>query len=181
MRNFYKTIMMLVMTVGLLLTISTPLEVMAGTINVVNANVSSNKITVSGTTEEGIVACVILVYDQLGTTLQTMETCAVAGDNTYSYTLTQEFAAGSYLIKAADYEGGEYASTTVVIDTNTPGNNGNNQNSSNPSDDKALSDTSKKDSAPKTGDNTSIVWPFILTIISGAGLLLTGKKARFFF
>lgn len=119
MKNCYKTIIMLTMAVVLFLVIPTPLEVTAKTISTVNADISANQITVSGTAEAGTAACVVLVYDQSGTTLQAMETCQVGKDNTYSYTLTREFAPGSYLIKVADYEGGEYASTTAVIAGNT--------------------------------------------------------------
>ena len=32
--------------------------------------------------------------------------------------------------------------------------------------------------APKTGDNTPIVWLFILSILSGTGLIITVKKRR---
>ncbi|MDD6339122.1 MAG: ubiquitin-like protein [Butyrivibrio sp.] len=48
----------------------------------------------------------------------------------------------------------------------------------NTSDDKPSSGTDKKDDVPKTGDNTPIAWLFILSILSGTGLILTAKKRR---
>lgn len=49
------------------------------------------------------------------------------------------------------------ASTTFAINANTSG---------------------KKDDVPKTGDNTPIVWLFILVVLSGTGLILAGKKGK---
>lgn len=46
------------------------------------------------------------------------------------------------------------------------------------SDDKPSSGTDKKDDAPKTGDNTPSVWLFILSILSGTGVIITVKKRR---
>ena len=49
------------------------------------------------------------------------------------------------------------AGTTFTINANTSG---------------------KKDNVPKTGDNTPVAWLFILAGLSGAGLVLTGRKGR---
>ena len=74
------------------------------------------------------------------------------------------------------------ASTTFTIKANTSDNSNNNQNDNNnsdSSDDKPSSGTDKKDvTAPKTGDNTPSVWLFILSILSGTGLIITVKKRR---
>ncbi|MGN0242988.1 MAG: chitobiase/beta-hexosaminidase C-terminal domain-containing protein, partial [Lachnospiraceae bacterium] len=53
------------------------------------------------------------------------------------------------------------ASTTFTIKEDTSGNGNNNQNE-----------------APKTGDDTPVVWLFILSIISGTGLILIASKRR---
>lgn len=37
---------------------------------------------------------------------------------------------------------------------------------------------SKKDEGPKTGDNTPVVWLFISTLVSGAGVLYFGRKKK---
>lgn len=116
MKKLCKIMLTLVMAVVLFFATQTPMEVLAGTVNSVNATVASNKITVSGITSADTLACAILVYDQSGTTLQAMESCAVAADNTYSYTLSQNFSAGTYVVKVADYDaGGAYATTTVTV------------------------------------------------------------------
>ena len=73
------------------------------------------------------------------------------------------------------------ASTTFTIKANTSDNSNNNQNDNNnsdSSDDKPSSGTDKKDDVAKTGDNTPIVWLFILSILSGTGLIITVKKRR---
>ena len=74
------------------------------------------------------------------------------------------------------------ASTTFTTKANISDNSNNNQNdnnNSNSSDDKPSSGTDKKDvTAPKTGDNTPSVWLFILSILSGTGLIITVKKRR---
>ena len=56
---------------------------------------------------------------------------------------------------------GGSASTTFTIKADSSDNGNNNQ-----------------EEAPETGDNTPSVWLFILTIISGTGLILTAKKRR---
>ena len=115
MKKLYKIILTLVMVAVLFFTVQTPMEVLAGTISSVNATVVSSKISVSGTTSADTLACAILVYDESGTTLQAMESCGVAADNTYSYTLSQSFSAGTYIVKVADYDGGAYVTTMVTV------------------------------------------------------------------
>ncbi len=39
-------------------------------------------------------------------------------------------------------------------------------------------DGNKKDDVPKTGDDTPVAWLFILSILSGTGLIITAKKRR---
>ena len=73
------------------------------------------------------------------------------------------------------------AITTFTIKANTSDNSNNNQNDNNnsdSSDDKPSSGTDNKDDVAKTGDNTPIVWLFILSILSGTGLIITVKKRR---
>ncbi|MCI7492044.1 MAG: leucine-rich repeat protein [Lachnobacterium sp.] len=73
------------------------------------------------------------------------------------------------------------ASTTFTskADSSDNGNNNQNDNDNSNRDDSVLPDDSdQKEEAPKTGDDTPSVWLFILTIISGTGLILTAKKRR---
>ena len=89
-------------------------------------------------------------------------------------------SAGTHTVEILWTDGS--ASTTFTIKANTSDNSNNNQNDNNnsdSSDDKPSSGTDKKDvTAPKTGDNTPIVWLFILSILSGTGLIITVKKRR---
>ena len=72
-------------------------------------------------------------------------------------------SAGTHTVEILWTDGS--ASTTFTIKANT-------------SDNKPSSGTDKKDDVPKTGDNTPIVWLFILSILSGTGLIITVKKRR---
>ena len=89
-------------------------------------------------------------------------------------------SAGNHTVEILWTDGS--ASTTFTIKANTSDNSNNNQNDNNnsdSSDDKPSSGTDKKDvTAPKTGDNTPSVWLFILSILSGTGLIITVKKRR---
>jgi len=89
-------------------------------------------------------------------------------------------SAGNHTVEILWTDGS--ASTTFTTKANISDNSNNNQNdnnNSNSSDDKPSSGTDKKDvTAPKTGDNTPSVWLFILSILSGMGLIITVKKRR---
>ena len=89
-------------------------------------------------------------------------------------------SAGTHTVEILWTDGS--ANATFTIKANTSDNSNNNQNDNNnsdSSDDKPSSGTDKKDvTAPKTGDNTPIVWLFILSILSGTGLIITVKKRR---
>ena len=88
-------------------------------------------------------------------------------------------SAGTHTVEILWTDGS--ASTTFTIKANTSDNSNNNQNDNNnsdSSDDKPSSGTDKKDDVAKTGDNTPIVWLFILSILSGTGLIITVKKRR---
>ena len=89
-------------------------------------------------------------------------------------------SAGNHTVEILWTDGS--ASTTFTTKANIFDNSNNNQNdnnNSNSSDDKPSSGTDKKDvTAPKTGDNTPSVWLFILSVLSGTGLIITVKKRR---
>ena len=67
------------------------------------------------------------------------------------------------------------ASTTFTVVKNTSDSDKDNDNTAQTTD-------AKKDNqnvtAPKTGDDTPVVWMFILFILSGTGLIITAKKRR---
>lgn len=78
----------------------------------INAAQSNGTISVSGTTDAGMLAVAISVYDKTGTNLIKLETTSVSG-GTFSHEI--EIIEGEYQICVADYEGGECKTTTVTV------------------------------------------------------------------
>ena len=74
------------------------------------------------------------------------------------------------------------ASTTFTIKADTSDDGNNNQQNDAPDNGSSTvnspDDGNKKDDVPKTGDNTPVAWLFILSILSGTGLIITAKKRR---
>ena len=85
--------------------------VQAKTITTLEVTESNGKISVSGTAEEGTLAVAIMVYDESGKNLVTMQTTAVESNNTYADTI--EVESGTYVVKVADYDGGNFVTKTV--------------------------------------------------------------------
>lgn len=84
----------------------------AGTITNVSATAGNKTIQVEGTTEDGVFAVVIAVYDD-AENLVTYLTAGVNDSHTYTATLSVEY--GSYTVKVADYAGGDFAQTNVTV------------------------------------------------------------------
>lgn len=92
-------------------------------------------------------------------------------------------SAGTHTVEILWTDGS--ASTTFTIKADTSDDNDNNQNNNENgdnninSDDSTLpSDTDKKDDVPKTGDGSPVVWLLVLLILSGTGLIFTGRNGR---
>lgn len=75
-------------------------------------------INVSGTVENSVVAAAILVYDSTGQNLITIETTQINDDNTFSANIA--VGAGTYVVKVANYEGGDYVTATVTNGSQIP-------------------------------------------------------------
>ena len=86
---------------------------MAGTIASIDASVKDGTVTVSGTADSGVLSVAIFVYDEAGENMLQMKSVAVASDQKYSEDF--KLSDGKYLVKAADYEGGKFAETTVTV------------------------------------------------------------------
>ena len=149
MKRLYKIIFTLTLCLGLFVAVS--VNAQAKTISSVSAVSSNGKITVSGMAEEGTLACAVFVYDSTESTLLDMETCAVKEDSTFRYQMTKTYAKGDYVVKVADYDGGNYQTTTVKVADKTEEN---------------IKDTTTVKS-PKTSETTP--WYFMV-----AALLLLG-------
>lgn len=175
-------------------------KTMAGTIASIDAGVKDGTVTVSGTADSGVLSVVIFVYDEAGENMLQMKSVAVASDQKYSEDF--KLSDGKYLVKAADYDGGKFAETTVTVgeskedDKNKDNQNPGSQNPDNkdpdntkpgdtkPSDTK-LNDTAASVtnveqtaqpadsvSAAKTGDTTNIMMPVLVLLIGMGGVCI---------
>lgn len=130
-------------------------KTMAGTIASIDASVKDGTVTVSGTADSGVLSVAIFVYDEAGENMLQMKSVAVASDQKYSEDF--KLSDGKYLVKAADYEGGKFAETTVTVgESKEDDKNKDNQNpgSQNP-DNKDPDNTKPGDTKPsdtKPGD-----------------------------
>lgn len=84
----------------------------------INANINNTTIAINGTVEPGMLAAQIIVYDEKGENVIVMQSTDVAADNTFSAIITVPQSA-NYIVKAADYDGGEYS--VVAINTDSEG------------------------------------------------------------
>ena len=148
-------------------------------IKTIDASISNGTISVSGTTEDGVLAVAIMVYDSTETNLITMQTTSVGSDNSYSDTIS--IASGTYVVKVANYDGGEYVTKTVkekITDqengkqeenenTNTEVSNEVNKNENTATNSVATT------SNPKTGDN--IIFYIAIFVIAVLGIIITIK------
>lgn len=175
-------------------------KTMAGTIASIDAGVKDGTVTVSGTADSGVLSVAIFVYDEAGENMLQMKSVAVASDQKYSEDF--KLSDGKYLVKAADYDGGKFAETTVTVgeskedDKNKDNQNPGSQNPDNkdpdntkpgdtkPSDTK-LNDTAASVtnveqtaqpadsvSAAKTGDTTNIMMPVLALLIGMGGVCI---------
>lgn len=175
-------------------------KTMAGTIASIDAGVKDGTVTVSGTADSGVLSVVIFVYDEAGENMLQMKSVAVASDQKYSEDF--KLSDGKYLVKAADYDGGKFAETTVTVgeskedDKNKDNQNPDSQNPDNKNPDNTKpgdtkpSDTKLNDtaasvpnveqtaqpadsvSAAKTGDATNIMMPVLVLLIGMGGVCI---------
>lgn len=102
-------------------------SVFAGEIKTADANIDTNgKITVKGTTESSVVAVAVSIHDADGNFIKVV-TGSVKDDDTYEVTADME--AKKYILKVADYHGGNFIekevdpSTATTSDEVAPVNN----------------------------------------------------------
>ncbi len=175
-------------------------KTMAGTIASIDASVKDGTVTVSGTADSGVLSVAIFVYDEAGENMLQMKSVAVASDQKYSEDF--KLSDGKYLVKAADYEGGKFAETTVTVgeskedDKNKDNQNPGSQNPDNKDPDNTKpGDTKPSDSklnntaasvpnveqtaqpadsvsAAKTGDATNIMMPVLVLLIGIGGVCI---------
>ena len=159
MKRLCKILFTLTLCLGLFVTVSVNAD--AKNISGVSAVSSNGKIIVSGTAEEGTLACAVFVYDSTESTLLDMETCAVKEDSTFRYQMTKTYAKGDYVVKVADYDGGNYQTTTVKVADKTE------ENIKDTTTNSTTANATTTVKSPKTSETTP--WYFLV-----AALLLLG-------
>lgn len=167
-------------------------KTMAGTIASIDASVKDGTVTVSGTADSGVLSVAIFVYDEAGENMLQMKSVAVASDQKYSEDF--KLSDGKYLVKAADYEGGKFAETTVTVGESKEDDKNKDTDNTKPGDtkpgDTKPSDTKLNDtaasvtnveqtaqpadsvSAAKTGDATNIMMPVLVLLIGMGGVCI---------
>ena len=167
-------------------------KAMAGTIASIDAGVKDGTVTVSGTADSGVLSVAIFVYDEAGENMLQMKSVAVASDQKYSEDF--KLSDGKYLVKAADYEGGKFAETTVTVGESKEDDKNKDPDNTKPGDTKPSdtkpSDTKLNDtaasvtnveqtaqladsvSAAKTGDTTNIMMPVLVLLIGMGGVCI---------
>lgn len=167
-------------------------KTMAGTIASIDVSVKDGTVTVSGTADSGVLSVVIFVYDEAGENMLQMKSVAVASDQKYSEGF--KLSDGKYLVKAADYEGGKFAETTVTVGESKEDDKNKDPDNTKPGDtkpgDTKPSDTKLNDtaasvtnveqtaqpadsvSAAKTGDTTNIMMPVLVLLIGMGGVCI---------
>lgn len=167
-------------------------KTMAGTIASIDASVKDGTVTVSGTADSGVLSVAIFVYDEAGENMLQMKSVAVASDQKYSEDF--KLSDGKYLVKAADYEGGKFAETTVTVGESKEDDKNKDPDNTKPGDtkpgDTKPSDTKLNDtaasvtnveqtaqpadsvSAAKTGDATNIMMPVLVLLIGMGGVCI---------
>ena len=143
-------------------------------VKTINALITDNQISVNGTVDNGVLAVAIMIYEEDGTTLVTMETTSVDSNDKYSDTIDVVTAGKKYIVKVANYDGGTYVTAEVDGTVNDSNNNTNNENSNNSNNNTTNTETSNKvdnTTNPKTGDNIIIF--SIIFVIALTGILVT--------
>jgi hypothetical protein len=83
------------------------------TIEIENATYSNGNVSVSGTVEEGILAVAILIYS--GDTLLRLETTGITSSKSFAASISMRLDAGTYTVKAADYDGGAFTEKSLTV------------------------------------------------------------------
>ena len=177
MKKFSKYLLIIILSLFIIPIVSVNVNATTLDVKTINASITNNKISVDGTVNNGVLAVAIMVYEEDGTTLVTMETTSVDSNDKYSDTI--DVTAGKkYIVKAANYDGGTYVTAEVdgtVNDSNNntnnensdnSDNNTNNENSNNSNNNTTNTETSNKvdnTTNPKTGDNI-ILYGIMFTV-----------------
>jgi hypothetical protein len=120
MKRKYKFLLALMLSVVISGTLicTSAMAIAPPSITGLNAAYSNRRVLITGETTEGMQAVAILILD--GDTLLRLVTVGV-DNNSFSTAVNITLSAGTYTVKAADYEGGEYNTTTFTVAKSTGG------------------------------------------------------------
>ena len=91
-----------------------PFGAQAKEIKTMTASEGNGKVSVSGIAEAGTLAVAVMIYDESGKDLVAFETVSVSDEDFYFADI--EVAEGKYLVKVADYDGGDFKTVIVSPD-----------------------------------------------------------------
>ncbi|MCE5236421.1 MAG: LPXTG cell wall anchor domain-containing protein [Clostridiaceae bacterium] len=82
-------------------------------ITALRAFYANGRVSYSGTAAQGVYAAAVLLFAPDGS-LVMMDTCEIKPDGTFTGGISVKLAAGTYTVKASDYEGGEFSVAAFV-------------------------------------------------------------------
>lgn len=88
-------------------------------VKTLEASMDGTKITATGTTDEEMLAVSVIVYDEAGTTFIKMESGQV-DDGKYNVTIDGFEEGKKYMVRVANYDGGDFLEQLVPDETKTP-------------------------------------------------------------
>lgn len=162
MKKLSKYLLVIMLSLFMIPFVSVKAEAL--NVKTIDASITDSQISVNGTVDDGVLAVAILVYEEDGTTLVTMETTSVDSSNKYADTI-HVTAGKKYIVKAANYDGGTYVTTEVDGSINNNDNENSNNNGSN------SNNNNNNEKNPQTYDNL-MTW-IILLVVSISGIVGT--------
>lgn len=113
MKRRFKVVFALMLSVILSGTLlCTPSMAIAPSVTDLTASYSNRSVLITGKTTEGMHAVALMIYN--ADTLLRLETVGVV-ENCFTATVGITLSVGTYTVKAADYVGGEYFTTTFTV------------------------------------------------------------------
>lgn len=193
MKKFSKYLLIIILSLFIIPIVSVDVNAATLDVKTINASITNNKISVDGTVDNGVLAVAIMVYEEDGTTLVTMKTTSVDSNDKYSDTI--DVTAGKkYIVKAANYDGGEYITKKVTEETKKEDEKPDTETKpdTNTITDNTITDTNVTaeenttnetnttntiSSNPKTGDNIILfAIIFIIALTGLVGTVIINKK-----
>ena len=164
-----------ILSILLMISLTFPVCAAGGTVSDLSVSGNTTQISVSGTTT-GVTAAVAVQVLDSGSNIVAMENITISG-NTFSgslagLTLT---SGATYTVRAADYDGGTWKTTTITVTspvTPAPPSGGTSGSSSSSS----VKSNPTQNVAATTGDSTPVGMYVILLLTSVAVLVYLGRK-----